>query len=114
MGGAGQTGHGDQAGRSIIEMIWEQLDEAVNNLHEPEVTGNPFGHALLKGRALGLAEALAVLQSPYAPDVDEIRAQAASRYEARAAQGLCSGHSGPPSKAKKRPVRVPRRVQEPR
>ena len=62
------------AGKSIIEMLQDHLDFLIDELYtEPTEAA--------KGRALGVAEAIAVIQNPYLPNVDAVRAEAMERRE---------------------------------
>lgn len=65
------------AGRSLLEMIEERLDDVVDRLMAGEAEDTD------KGAALGLAEAIAIIKNPYYPDVDVIRAEAMERYDER-------------------------------
>lgn len=92
------------AGPSLLEMIWEQLMQAYDDLNTQqyhiddairiqEASSEPTGslqHAVdmdvelgrLKGICLGLATAISIIYNPYAPDVDAVRAECAERYDA--------------------------------
>jgi hypothetical protein len=77
-------------GKSIIDLIWEQLLEAYDDLLEvqplAERTTDIRAQAALwhqKGACLGLATALAILHNPYSPDIDAIRKECVERYENR-------------------------------
>ena len=90
------------AGKSILDLLWEEMDDVVDLLMEegqPESwSGELFGMPQdeigvvsewqnwgeQRGRAQGLAYALAVILNPYAPDVPMIKAQAMARWEERA------------------------------
>lgn len=75
-------------GPSILESIWEQLDGVMRDLMRPTMKRNIAGMPdldeipTLKGKALGLATALAILMNPYKVDVDAIRSEAVARYKA--------------------------------
>lgn len=86
------------AGKTLIEIIWEELDAVVDRL---KTEGKPklpsasrtqeqswkdqaeqwqaYGEE--RGQAQGLAYALAVLTNPYNVDVDAIRSEALERWE---------------------------------
>jgi hypothetical protein len=89
-------------GLSVLDLLWQKLDEVVDALDEGEpekwadehVRGkDPQDHSgvasewmewgELRGRAQGLAQAIALLMNPYAPDVDAVRDQAMDRFDAR-------------------------------
>lgn len=73
------------AGRSILGMIWEQLDDAMNNLMAGNTEGFEEDLLFLKGTANGLATAIMFLQqNPYEEyDIDFVKAEALERYEQR-------------------------------
>lgn len=63
------------AGKTPLEMIWDDLDVVVERLaagaeHEDD-----------KGMALGLASAIAIIENPYRPDVERVRAVAMERWQ---------------------------------
>lgn len=83
------------AGKSILEMLWEQLDAAYERLIADGEPGNAqystnqaawavdyqrYGEQ--RGRCQGLAEAIAVLINPYAPDLPAIKTEAKRRHDA--------------------------------
>lgn len=65
------------AGRSIIEIIWEEMDAVYARL----MAGAGSVAKGDKGRAAGLAYALAVMTNPYEVNIDAIREQAHERWE---------------------------------
>lgn len=65
------------AGRSIREIVWEELDVVMERL----MSGNQAEDGRDAGRAEGLAFALAIFQNPYLPSVDAVRAEAVERWE---------------------------------
>lgn len=92
------------AGKTLIDIIWEELDVVVDRLKtdgkpsdtEPpsEAAGERAWEEFIdqeheewqhygeeRGQAQGLAYALAVLTNPYNVDVDAIRAEALERWE---------------------------------
>lgn len=90
------TGRSPHAGRSIIEILWEELDSIMDRLvedGEPEAwTHTVAGRKALeavrewgeeRGQAQGMAYAIAVLTNPYHVDVDAIRAEAVRRRRGR-------------------------------
>lgn len=78
------------AGRSILEIITEELDVVIDRLMtdgEPFSDGNPdveewkeWGEQ--RGQAQGLAFAIAVLENPYEMNVEKVKAEAMKRWEA--------------------------------
>jgi hypothetical protein len=95
------------AGRSIMDIFWQELDEIMDWLKEngkpetfepavvdyrecavvePKENGDPSDYqewAERRGQAQGVAYCLAVLTNPYAPNIDTIRAEARARWEQR-------------------------------
>lgn len=65
------------AGKSIIEIVWEEMDVVYGRL----MAGEGAKAKGDKGRAGGLAYALAVLTNPYRVDVETVRMQAHARWE---------------------------------
>lgn len=64
------------------DMLWVELDEVVDRIQDRIERGkDPLKRDV--GQALGLATALAILENPYAYDVDQIREAAMERYEGR-------------------------------
>lgn len=96
---AGTPGAHPHAGKTLLEIIWEELDEVMDRLMADGVPstdmrlsqgyGTPeMAEAFRRwgeerGQAQGLAYALAVLTNPYHVDVDAIRAQAVARWKER-------------------------------
>lgn len=92
-------------GRSIIEILWEELDAIVDRLHaDGEPAKNPgrldtrfeADEALLsdllddwkawgeeRGKAQGVAYALAVMINPYEPNIEAIRQRSIERRKER-------------------------------
>lgn len=92
------------AGKSILEMLWERLMEAYGELmqqqeliddavaaqgdsEEPlgslqEAVSEDMELAKRRGVCLGLAEAISIIQNPYAPNVDAVRTECQERYDA--------------------------------
>jgi hypothetical protein len=85
---------GQLAGKSILDILWEELDSVFDQLMEegePDVdpTKQPSTAATryrewgeLRGQAQGLAYAIAVMTNPYEVDVPAIKVQVRERYEA--------------------------------
>lgn len=80
------------AGKSILEIIWEDLDAVYDQLVSegaPDLVGLSASEAdaalvsygELRGQAQGLAYAIAVIQNPYDVDVPAVKKQARQRYE---------------------------------
>lgn len=77
----------DVAGKSVLDLLWERLDAFVNELMakdmpHPDKTADPDFREI-KGRAYGMAEAIALITNPYHPDIDAVRADAVERWEQR-------------------------------
>jgi hypothetical protein len=70
------------AGGSIIQMMWLELDEAVDRIQKRVAKGKDPLKADV-GEARGLATAIAILTNPYAYDVDAVREEAMQRWDAR-------------------------------
>ena len=91
--------HPGKPGRSILEQIWEELDATMDRLRSDGVpdpdpamsvgaainAGKDWGEE--RGRAQGVAFAIAVMTNPYAPDVPKIKAEARKRWERRNHEG---------------------------
>ena len=88
-----EDSHPGKPGRSILEQIWEELDSIMDRLRSgspiPEAEGwtGVRDRAELRGRAQGIAYAIAVMTNPYAPDVPKIKAEARTRWERRNHEG---------------------------
>lgn len=79
-------------GKSILDLIWDQLMEVYQDLMEWRPVAVDPDHpdwmhqedaedrGKLKGQALGFATAIAIITNPYAPDLDAVRAEAGRRY----------------------------------
>lgn len=72
-------------GPSIVEMLWAEMDRQLGKLMS--LIDDPGTDGVLdrrgqEGMCLGLAKALAIMLTPYDPDVDAIRAEAMERYQA--------------------------------
>lgn len=79
----------DCSGRSIVEMLEDELDAVIDQLMEAgsEATEGE------KGRAMGLSTAIAIIRNPYAPNVRSAKAQAMARWDSRqAASGVDLSH----------------------
>lgn len=78
---------GEHVGRSILEILWEALDLKMEQLGEADAAEEGWDHAgweqygMLRGKAAGLAYAIAVLQNPYEPNIDAVRNEAVERYD---------------------------------
>jgi hypothetical protein len=82
------------AGKSILEIIWEELDSVFDQLmEEGEPVVDPVKQPTtaatryrqwgeLRGQAQGLAYAIAVIQNPYEVDVPAVKVQARERWQA--------------------------------
>jgi hypothetical protein len=72
----------DCAGKSLLEMLWDQLMGCYVELMEVDWENPVDDDIRLQGHTLGLAEAISIIVNSYAPNVDAVRAEAAERYEA--------------------------------
>lgn len=92
-------------GKSIIDLLWEDLDETTDLLmaecvgchrvagahtqtresrHRPRIDVElSYSIEEYRGRAQGVAYALALMMNPYVGDVDAVRKLAKKRYEQR-------------------------------
>lgn len=78
------------AGRSLVQMMEDRLDEVVWDLQVHYAAGAGRGTpdfdirtAELAGEARGIAQCIAFVRTPYAPDVDAIKAASLQRYQER-------------------------------
>lgn len=71
------------AGKSITELLWDALDALMDILMEYDEQEPTEETALTRGKAEGVAYALAVFQNPYLPNLDAVREQAIARWEER-------------------------------
>jgi len=84
------------AGKSILEIIWEELDSVYDQLmsegrprvpkqwgaqHPQEIADKQMKYGELRGQAQGLAYAIAVIQNPYDVSVPAVRHEAQRRYD---------------------------------
>lgn len=65
------------AGKSIQELVWDELLTVVDRL----MTDQPAEDGRDPGRAEGLAFALAVFQNPYRPNIEAIKDQAMDMWD---------------------------------
>jgi hypothetical protein len=69
-------------GLTLVQLLEKALDEVYDDLMEYE--GNDESTvAEMRGRAQGLAAALAILRRPHYPNMDEVRREASERYTDR-------------------------------
>lgn len=73
----------DVAGKTVLDLLWERLDAFVDELMAPAHEGGELERAERKGHAYGMAEAIALVNNPYHPDVDAVRGEAMERWEQR-------------------------------
>lgn len=64
-------------GETILELLWRELMVVYERL----MTRTGADDLRDPGRAEGLAYAIAVMQNPYLPNIDNVREQAAERWE---------------------------------
>jgi hypothetical protein len=63
-------------GRSILEMLWEELMSISERLY----TGAEAEDGRDPGRAEGVAFCIAVMTNPYAPNIEAVRAEVVRRW----------------------------------
>ena len=73
------------AGRSLLEMLEDELDESFDRLMSGTYADDDESLNKAKGRAEGLTFAIAVIRGPYAPNLDATKGQAVVRYQEREA-----------------------------
>lgn len=69
---------GDCAGRSLVEMMEDELDSIVERL----MNGGAAADGRDPGRAEGVAMCIAIIRQPYNPNIEAVREAAMERYEA--------------------------------
>lgn len=85
------------AGRSLLEMLWEELDRIMDILmtgdtpvlHPDRSLNNPHEFTAwgeIRGQAQGVAYCIAVIEQPYQPNVPDIKERAMERFEERDAE----------------------------
>jgi len=62
-------------GKSLYEMMWEELDAIVERLMAGAASEED------KGRAQGVAFCIATVQNPYRPNIEAVREEAMRRWE---------------------------------
>jgi len=94
IGGVSDVATGRTAWQALREELWSELDRIVDRIMsegEPywtlsdssaEVAGPLREWGELRGKAQGIAYALAMMENPYLPNVDSIREKAMTRWEA--------------------------------
>lgn len=73
----------DVAGKSVLDLLWEQLDQFMDELMDNEGAYSDEGYGETKGRAYGMAQAIAIITNPYHVDIDAVRSDAVERWEQR-------------------------------
>jgi hypothetical protein len=72
-------------GKSIIDMLWDDLDATMDILMDGGVEFDlEYTIDEYKGRAQGVAYALALMSNPYLKDVNDVRELAKERWLQRA------------------------------
>lgn len=64
-------------GKTIREMLWADLDAVMSRL----MAEGEAAEESDKGEAYGLARAIALMDDPWQPDIDAVRAEAVERWE---------------------------------
>lgn len=72
------------AGKSLLELMWEELDETMDRLMVPGAAAETD-----KGQALGIAWCIALVTNPYHVNMEAIREEALERWEERNPEILC-------------------------
>jgi hypothetical protein len=62
-------------GKSLFEMLWEELDAIVERIMAEAADEHDVG------KAQGVAFAIATIQNPYRPSIEAVRAEAMRRWE---------------------------------
>lgn len=81
----GETDGFSCAGRSLLEMLEDELDESFDRLMDGTYADDPENLNKCKGRAEGLTAAIAIIRGPYAPNIDATKGQAVARFQDRQA-----------------------------
>lgn len=68
-----------QHGRSILRMLEDQLDEAYDKYVKYNSADDP--EDFQRGVCQGLAQAVALIKTPYRPNVSEAKREAKARYD---------------------------------
>ena len=71
---------GSCAGKSLLQLMWEELDTVIDRLMSGDGAAEDGKDP---GRAEGIAICLSILSQPYYPTIDSIREEAMARYEQR-------------------------------
>lgn len=66
------------AGRSLVQRMEDRLDELIVALYAAPTES-------MKGEALGITQCIALVRTPYAPDLELVRTAAMARYTERMA-----------------------------
>lgn len=77
----GPTKIGESITMTLLEQLWISLDRVVDEIKDRSLAGDALVSA--KGRARGLAEALAIFSPPFFRTADEISRESLNRYNAR-------------------------------
>lgn len=62
-------------GQTILELLWQEMMVVYERL----MTGQAAEHDV--GIAQGIAYSIAIMQNPYQPNIDDVREQAAARWD---------------------------------
>lgn len=79
--GSARRGYEVPAGKSILELMWEELDALMEILMAPGDFELEEELGWYRGRGNGLATCIALVHNPYVPDVNAVRKLAKERYE---------------------------------
>lgn len=78
-------------GKSIKEIMEDELDSIIMRLMTP---GSEAADGRDPGRGESLCWAIALVENPYAPDMDKAKGEAMLRYEDTLRSSMCSANVG--------------------
>lgn len=78
------------AGRSILELFWEQLDMIVERMMSEAEAAD----GLDAGRAQGITVCIAIILNPYEPNMPAVKEEAMRRWEEAHGEETEAGESG--------------------
>lgn len=70
--------HQSAAGKSLIQLLQEKLDEVISNLYDESLSDE---YERLRGQAYGIAYALALIENPYLLDIELVKSKAMDRRQ---------------------------------
>lgn len=99
------TTHGGYAGRSILEMLIEKLDHAMECYLDAKASTDPLigikTEMRCRGEVRGLARAISLMQNPYQPTraIKQVETDSASRVRRARAQERTTAQEGQPEES---------------